>query len=148
MSLKTGLNNAQVLKNQRKYGPNELVKNRRTSLVIKFLKKLANPLILILLFSSILSAFLGQRTDFYIILLILFVSVILDVYQEHQAQNSADELAKKVVLKAMSSEMVTKLKLIPVKLLSMIWFFSVSAILFLPTAKLSNQKIFPLTNPF
>jgi P-type Mg2+ transporter len=101
MSLKTGLNNAQVLKNQRKYGPNELVKNRRTSLVIKFLKKLANPLILILLFSSILSAFLGQRTDFYIILLILFVSVILDVYQEHQAQNSADELAKKVVLKAM-----------------------------------------------
>lgn len=101
MSLKSGLSNSQVIENQKKYGPNELVKKKRTPLIIKLLKKLTNPLILILLFSSILSAFFGQKTDFFIILTILFISVVLDVYQEHQAQNAADKLAQKIVSKAL-----------------------------------------------
>ncbi|MCX6726139.1 MAG: magnesium-translocating P-type ATPase [Candidatus Shapirobacteria bacterium] len=96
-----GLTDSQVIENQKKYGLNELVKKRKTPLIIKLLKKLANPLILILLFASILSAFLGQRSDFYIILTILLISVVLDVYQEHQAQDAADKLAQKLIPKAL-----------------------------------------------
>ena len=101
MFLLSGLNTDQVALNQKKFGPNELVKKKRIPLILKILKKFTNPLILILLFSSILSAFLGQKTDFYIILTILFISVALDVYQEHQAQNAADKLAQKLVLKTL-----------------------------------------------
>ena len=71
MSLETGLSDFKVLENQKKYGLNELVKKKRTPLIIKLLKKLTNPLILILLFSSILSVFLGQKTDFYINFLLI-----------------------------------------------------------------------------
>jgi len=101
MSLLSGLNNNQVTLNQKKFGPNEITKKKKVSLIIKILKKFTNPLILMLLFSSILSFFLGQRTDFYIILIILFVSVALDVYQEHQAQDAADKLSQKLVLKVL-----------------------------------------------
>ena len=101
MSLLSGLNNNQVALNQKKFGPNEITKKKKVSLIIKILKKFANPLILMLLFSSILSFFLGQRTDFYIILIILVISVALDVYQEHQAQDAADKLSQKLVLKVL-----------------------------------------------
>lgn len=100
MMINSGLSEEKVIQNQEKYGLNELTKRRKTPLVVRLLKKLANPLILILLFSSLLSVGLGQRTDFYIILVILFISVVLDVYQENQAQNAAEKLAQKVVLKA------------------------------------------------
>lgn len=102
MSLYSGLTESQVIENQKKYGLNKLVKSRKTPLVIKLLKKFVNPLILILLFASILSAFLKQRTDFYIIFTIILISVVLDVYQEHQAQNAAEKLAKKIILKAIA----------------------------------------------
>ena len=97
----SGLNANQVALNQKKFGLNELTRKKRIPLIVKILKKFANPLILVLLFSSILSAFLGQRTDFYIILSILFISVALDVYQEHQAQNAADKLAQELILKTL-----------------------------------------------
>jgi Mg2+-importing ATPase len=100
MVLNSGLSEEKIIENQEKYGLNELTKRRKIPLVVRLLKKLANPLILILLFSSLLSASLGQRTDFYIIVVILLISVILDVYQENQAQNAADKLALKVVLRA------------------------------------------------
>lgn len=100
MPLYSGLTESQVIENQKKYGPNKIVKGRKIPLIFKILRKLLNPLVLILLFSSVLSAFLGQRTDFYIIFFILLISVVLDVYQEHQAQNAAEKLAKRIVLRA------------------------------------------------
>lgn len=100
MYLKSGLTNAQVLENQKKYGLNVLIKKVKTPLIVKLLKKLTNPLILMLLFASLLSAFLGQKTDFFIVLIILLISVVLDVYQEHQAQDAADKLAQQIVFKA------------------------------------------------
>lgn len=100
MYLKSGLTSTQVIENQKKYGLNILVKNKKTPLVVKLLKKFTNPLVLMLLFASILSAFLGQKTDFFIVLVILFISVVLDVYQEHQAQDAADKLAQEIVFKA------------------------------------------------
>lgn len=95
-----GLNDSQVLENQKKYGPNKITKGRKVPLFVKFLLKFTSPLVLLLLFSSVLSIFLHQRTDFYIIFLILLISVVLDVYQEHQAQDAAEKLAQKIVLKA------------------------------------------------
>jgi Mg2+-importing ATPase len=100
MPLYSGLSKIEVLQNQKKYGFNVLIKNKRIPFFIKFLKKLTNPLILLLLFSSFLSAFLGQKTDFFIILFILLASVFLDLFQEHQAQDAAEKLAQKIVLKA------------------------------------------------
>jgi Mg2+-importing ATPase len=57
-------------------------------------------LVLILLFAAAVSAFTGDIPSFVIIEVIVLMSVILDVTQEHQAQNAADSLRRQVSLSA------------------------------------------------
>jgi P-type Mg2+ transporter len=63
------------------YGPNDALARRRRPLWRQTLDRLANPLILILLFASGLSAWTGQVTSFVIIVVIILLSVVLDVMQ-------------------------------------------------------------------
>lgn len=95
-----GLTDNQVSQNQNKFGLNSFKKKKRFPIFFRLIKKIANPLLLILLFSSILSAFLGQTTDFFIILIILLISIFLDIYQESQAENAAAKLSQKISLTA------------------------------------------------
>jgi Mg2+-importing ATPase len=94
----SGLTSAQVQTNQLKYGLNLLDKKKRLGFFVRLIKKISNPLLIILLFSSLLSFFLGQKTDFFIILIILLTSVILDIFQESQAEHAAEKLAQKISL--------------------------------------------------
>src|SRR4030042_3286275 len=82
------------------YGPNDLAKQKKPSIFERLALKFANPLIIILLIAGLLSVLLGQVSDFVIILVIIFVSVSIDAYQEHSAQNAADKLRKSVSLTA------------------------------------------------
>lgn len=82
------------------YGPNDLARQKRKSVFWRLLSKFANPLIILLLIAGLLSATLGQVSDFIIILAITFISVAIDTYQEHSAQNAADKLRKSVSITA------------------------------------------------
>lgn len=81
-------------------GPNTLYQHTQTTLVTRFITKLTNPLILLLLGAASLSALVGQVSDFFIISVIALVSICLDVYQEHAADTAAQELRKRVAVSA------------------------------------------------
>jgi len=83
-----------------KIGSNEIDAAKRKGVLIAFFSRFANPLVLILLFAAAVSAFTGDTASFIIIAVIVLMSVILDVAQEHQAQNAADSLRRQVSLTA------------------------------------------------
>jgi Mg2+-importing ATPase len=68
--------------------------------VRQLLDRFANPLILILLFASGLSAWTGEVTSFALIVGIILLSVVLDVVQQARAENTVDALRRSVGLKA------------------------------------------------
>ncbi len=81
-------------------GPNLIAAAPHKGLLFAFIGRLGNPLVLILLFAAAVSAFTGDVVSFVIIAVIVFMSVILDVAQERQAQNAAERLREQVSLTA------------------------------------------------
>ncbi len=81
-------------------GPNRIDAAKPSHLLIAFIERLSNPLVLILLFAAAVSAFTGDFPSFLIITIIVLVSVLLDVRQERQAQRAADKLREQVALSA------------------------------------------------
>jgi P-type Mg2+ transporter len=82
------------------YGPNIFQEHQAKSLVLQYLSRFKNPLVLILLFASIISAFTGEITNFVIITCMIFLSVTLDFVQEYRANRSAEKLRLSVSLRA------------------------------------------------
>ncbi len=81
-------------------GPNEIDTAKHKSLLVDFVGRFRNPLVLILLFAAAVAAFTGDVPSFVIIATIVLVSVILEVTQERQAQDAADRLRQQVSLSA------------------------------------------------
>ena len=79
-------------------GPNQIETVKPKSLLAAFIGRFSNPLVLILLVAAAVSAFTGDVPSFVIITVIVLMSVILDVAQEHQAENAAERLREKVSL--------------------------------------------------
>ncbi len=95
-----GLTEEAAERRMREYGRNVFVERKKDTLLTRFISKLVNPLILLLLAAALISAVLGQLTDFIIILVILLISITLDVYQEHQAADASEKLRARVSLTA------------------------------------------------
>ena len=81
-------------------GPNRIDTVKPKRLLADFIGRFSNPLVLILLFAAAVSAFTGDVPSFVIITVIVLMSVILDVTQEHQAENAAERLREQVSLSA------------------------------------------------
>jgi Mg2+-importing ATPase len=82
------------------YGLNELAKKHRRSVIIEFLFHFKSPLVIILMIAGLISGILGELPNMVIILAIVFISVILDFYQEHKAENAAEMLKEAVTTTA------------------------------------------------
>jgi Mg2+-importing ATPase len=95
-----GLTNRQAARRLAQHGPNDAMVRRRNPLWRQIFDRLGNPLILILLFASGLSAWTGDVTSFAIIVVIILLSVVLDVVQQRRAENTVDALRRSVGLKA------------------------------------------------
>ncbi|SFQ60490.1 Mg2+-importing ATPase [Variovorax sp. OK605] len=72
----------------------------RRSLALQFLARLRNPLVLVLLAASAISAATGDAANAIIIALMVLLSVILDFVQEHRAGSAAKKLRASVALQA------------------------------------------------
>jgi P-type Mg2+ transporter len=81
-------------------GKNVLKAQAETSALGLFLGQFRSPIILILLFATVLSAVLKDWVDAVIILLIVFGSAILSFFQEYGANNAAAKLREQVSLRA------------------------------------------------
>lgn len=93
-SLDKGLTSQEAKKRLEEYGRNELEQGAKRSLFAKFMDQFKDPMILILIGASILSAFIGEIEDTFIILAIVVVNSVLSVYQEGKAEAAIEALQK------------------------------------------------------
>ena len=91
-----GLSTEQATERLEVYGRNELAREHSHSAPKEFLLHFKSPLVIILLIAGIITGALGEYANTIIILTIIFVSVILDYYQESKAEKAAQLLKQKV----------------------------------------------------
>ena len=91
-----GLSSEQAIDRIEFYGRNELAREHEHHVIKEFLLHFKSPLVIILLIASIITGVFGEYANTIIILTIIFVSVILDYYQESKAEKAAQLLKQKV----------------------------------------------------
>jgi Mg2+-importing ATPase len=82
------------------YGPNTIGGANRTDAVTLLIRQFESPIILILVFATVLSGVLGDATDAVIILAIIALSGLLGFWQEHGAGRAVEALLAVVQVKA------------------------------------------------
>ena len=70
------------------------------SVLVQYLARFRNPLVIVLLSASAISAFSGELANFLIIAVIVLLSVTLDFFQEYRAGKAAEQLRDTVSVKA------------------------------------------------
>jgi P-type Mg2+ transporter len=98
----SGLTGIEARSRLSRFGPNLFQDHRERSLVIQFLSRFRNPLVILLLAASAISAFTGEVTNFLIITVLVLFSVTLDFVQEHRAGKAAASLRQTVSVRAMA----------------------------------------------
>jgi len=102
-SLKTtenGLTDQEAMKRTMQYGFNEISKKKKIYPVIKFLSYFKSPLLLILIVVAAILGAMGQIKNCVIIIAMVFLSVILNFYQEHKSNKAAEKIAKKLAVRS------------------------------------------------
>src|SRR6266568_842990 len=95
-----GLTDEEARLRLKQYGLNQFAQKNKYQFLIDLLKSFLNPLVLLLLFASVLSAVVGDVRDFFLIAGIIFVSSFVSLYQHKKAENEAEKLKAKVILTA------------------------------------------------
>jgi P-type Mg2+ transporter len=91
-STTNGISNADASQRLAQYGSNTLKVHRRNTPLLLFLNQFKSPIVLILIFATIMSALLGAWLDATIISFIVFGSALLSFVQEYNAGNAATKL--------------------------------------------------------
>ena len=95
-----GLGTAAAAAARAVHGPNVLSTAKPKRLLFEFLARFKNPLVIVLLAASGLSAVLGEVRSFAIIFAIVLFSIILDFVQERRAGQAAERLRDTVMVRA------------------------------------------------
>ena len=99
-SVAAGLSGAEAKARLARFGPNRFRVRPEKSLLLQYLIRFKNPLVLILLVASAVSAFTGEVTNFLIITCMVLLSVTLDFVQEYRANAAAEKLRQSVSVRA------------------------------------------------
>jgi Mg2+-importing ATPase len=92
----SGLNAEDALQRLRRYGPNQVVREARHTIVNELLGKTINPLNLLLLVLATVSYVLGDPRAAIMIGVMVILSISLGFFQEHRSNRAADALRKMV----------------------------------------------------
>jgi P-type Mg2+ transporter len=93
-----GLSAAQAAQRLGQFGRNSLSEDRQRPLLLQFLWRFRNPLVLLLLAASLISAITGNLAGCLVIASIVVFSVTLDYVQEHQADKAVEALRRSVAV--------------------------------------------------
>src|ERR1035437_11034477 len=74
---------------------NEILVNKNSAWSV-FIRQFKNPLLLVFLISTVISFALGQKTEAFVIWLVMALSVLLGFWNEFQAENIVNDLIKKI----------------------------------------------------
>ena len=91
-SIKNGLTSEDAESRLSSYGKNTLKSKKKSNLLFLWASQFKSPIILIFIFTSLLSLFLGQLEDAALIITIIIISGILGFWQERGAINAVDKL--------------------------------------------------------
>lgn len=88
-----GLSSSQAAERLEKYGKNKLKEGRKVTVIERFLKELADPMIIILIAAAVVSgitaAYSGESfTDVIIIMAVVVINAVLGVIQENKAEKA------------------------------------------------------------
>ena len=92
----TGLSTAEARRRLAAVGPNEPTRRRRGAAVVELLGFLANPLVVILLVASLVSAVVGDGFNATIIVVMVALSVVLNFAQTYRSRRAAERLRDEV----------------------------------------------------
>jgi Mg2+-importing ATPase len=95
-----GLSSAEAARRLQHVGPNTLKAGQQVTALGLLLNQFKSPLVLILVFAVIVSAFAQEWIDATIILVIILSSSLLGFWQEYRASNAVAQLQARVTLKA------------------------------------------------
>ena len=95
----SGLDEAEAARRIAVHGPNVLRPRRERAIVLQFLSRFGNPLVILLLVAATISAFTGDAASFVIIAFVVVLSVTLDFVQEYRAGQAAERLKQSVALR-------------------------------------------------
>jgi Mg2+-importing ATPase len=96
----TGLTAAEAAKRLASAGPNTVTEAPRLRILTKIAKRFVEPLVAILIVAAAISGFTGEIASFVIIIVVVALSIILDVTQEHRSEAAADALKRSVAIHA------------------------------------------------
>ena len=91
-----GLSAAEARRQLKRYGSNRFRDRPERSIVAQFLRRFGNPLVLILIAASAISALTGELASFVMITAMVIASVTLDFVQEYRANDAAQKLRRSV----------------------------------------------------
>lgn len=94
-----GLSSTEAAKRLQQHGLNEIAKKDKKSGVLILMEQFTNPLVIVLIVASIISFFLGEKTDTIIILIIVAINAILGFVQEFKAEKTVRALRKLIAQK-------------------------------------------------
>ena len=86
------LSSGQVEANQKKYGMNELVEEKKKNVFQIFFEQFSDFLVIVLIISAIISGILGDIESAIVILVVITINAILGTVQTIKAENSLDSL--------------------------------------------------------
>src|SRR3990172_1570891 len=99
-SAPAGLSQREARQRTARFGPNTLQVQGERALIVQYLSHFKNPLVIILLAASAVSALTGEIAGFVIIWAIVLMSVTLDFVQEYRAGRAAERLKHAVAVQA------------------------------------------------
>ena len=96
-SKKEGLTSEEARSREEKYGKNALAEPKKVSLAVRFLKQLADPMIIVLIAAAIVSLVMAiiegeSLADVFIILFVVILNSVLGVVQESKAEKAISAL--------------------------------------------------------
>ncbi len=91
-SIKTGLSESEAQKRVTEFGYNELKKRKGRGISTIFLDQFKGLLIMVLAVAALISFLLGERTDSYIILIIVIINAFMGLAQEYKAEKAIERL--------------------------------------------------------
>lgn len=97
----SGLTALEAVRRLDVFGPNRVVNARRRHLIADLGRRLANPLVAILLVASAIAGATGDRVSFVIIASMVLLSTGLDMVQERRAEATAEALKRSIALTAL-----------------------------------------------
>ena len=87
-----GLSQPEADSRLKKYGPNEIAREKPQSGLMRLLGNFKNPLVILLLAMAVISFLTGDVRATVVILVTVLLGVVLSFYQEMRADNSAEKL--------------------------------------------------------